>query len=508
MKKFLLFFIGIAFLGFTDKVNAQCAVGEQIIVVKNIDGTNPANCKVTVDIIFDLENNAGNKYVFIHAFRAADYPGYFELAKPGTCQTPANPNPNQPTAPPPVRGTNAQGNLDAAILNIGFNNDVGTGGYLSYITSAQYTPDNGTLMTIGSGLVEKTASPVAGFSRYTMRDVVVFTGAPCGSPLTIKADLWSSQASSLSVAHCWRCNFTYLFNEPQITGLVNCTNPRTVNFQLSTNSTTALSGVYRIYVDNTPFGSFGTEDTQLAPDASGSFSGLTNSSTQFFNNIPYNGNNVGSESTKALWIEAVVTNPVGTQTNSTVKLITNGCNTLPVSLRSFNAVQRGGKASLTWETSLETDNDGFEVQRRLGNGRYETIAFVDSKAPGGNGGAYTYSFDDQLSLPKGVAYYRIRQVDLNGRSSYSEVRALRSGNGQIVVAVYPNPSRGATNVAIPEGAGIMDVSLDDYSGKSIQRWNGINVRNLQLTNLKPGIYMLRINFRESGEQITERILVQ
>jgi len=510
MKKFLLlFFVSLALVLFNE-VKAQCSVGQQIIVVKEVDGTNPVNCKVTVDIIFDLENNAGNKYVFIHAFKLADYPGYFEIAKPGSCQTPANPNPNQPTAPPPVRGTNAQGNLDAALLNIGFNNDAGTAGYLSYITSLQYTPDTGTPMTIGSGLVEKTTSPVAGFSRYTMRNVVVNTGQACGTPLTVKADLWSSQASNLSVAHCWRCNFTYLFNEPTITGTINCTNPRTVDFQLNTTSSTALSGDYKFYIDNTPFGTFGNEDTQLAPDATGTFTGLVSGTTLFFYSIPYAGNNVSSESGKPIWIEAIVTNPAGTQTNSTVKQIFNGCGTLPVSLKNFNAAQRSGKALLTWDTDLENNNDGFEVERRsAGNSQYQKIGFVDSKAPGGTGSAYSYSFDDNEALSKGVTYYRLRQVDLDGRATYSEVKAVRTGNGGLLtISIYPNPSRGTANVTIPESAGKMDVSLDDYTGKSVQRWSGISVRNLQLNNMRPGIYMLRINFRESGETITERIIVQ
>lgn len=509
MKKFLLvFFVFFALVSFNE-VKAQCGVGQQIIVVKQVVPDGPNNCQVTVDIIFDLENNAGNKYVFIHAFKLADYPGYFEIVKPGSCQTPTNPNPNQPTAPPPMRGTNAQGNLDAALLNIGFNNDVGTAGYLSYITSLQYAPDPGTPMTLGTGLVEKTVSPVAGFSRYTMRNVVVNTGQECGTPLTVKADLWSSQASSITVAHCWRCNFTYLFNEPIITGIANCSNPRTVDFQLATSSAVALSGDYNFYVDNSPFGSFGIEDTQAAPDATGTFTGLVSGTTLFFNSIGYIGNNVASESPKSIWIEAIVNSPAGTQTNSTVKLITNGCGTLPVSLKNFNASQRSGKALLTWETDLESNNDGFEIERRsAGNSQYEKIGFVDSKAPNGTGAAYSYSFDDNLTLPKGVTYYRLRQVDLDGRATYSEVKAVRAGNSQLVISIYPNPNRGTANVAIPESAGKMDVSLDDYTGKSIQRWNGINVRNLQINNMKPGIYMLRINLRETGEIITERIVVQ
>ncbi|QNA45788.1 T9SS type A sorting domain-containing protein [Lacibacter sediminis] len=182
--------------------------------------------------------------------------------------------------------------------------------------------------------------------------------------------------------------------------------------------------------------------------------------------------------------------------------------TLPVTLANFNAVQRSSKVSLTWETLFELNNDGFEIERRIGSGAYQKIAFVDSKAPGGNGDAFTYSFEDATSLPKGVTYYRLRQVDFDGRATYSEIKAVRTGNGAIVLSVYPNPSRGTTNVALPSGVGTYDVSLDDFTGKSVQRFSGLTTSNLQLNNLKPGMYMLRVSIRATGETITERIAVQ
>jgi hypothetical protein len=182
--------------------------------------------------------------------------------------------------------------------------------------------------------------------------------------------------------------------------------------------------------------------------------------------------------------------------------------TLPVTLANFNAAQRSNKVNLTWETLFELNNDGFEIERRVGSGAYEKIAFVDSKAPGGNGAAFSYSFEDATNLPKGVTYYRLRQVDLDGRATYSEIKAVRTGNGTIILSVYPNPSRGTTNVALPSGVGTYDVSVDDFTGKSIQRFSGLTSSNLQLNNLKPGMYMLRVSIRATGETITERIAVQ
>ncbi|NCU05331.1 MAG: T9SS type A sorting domain-containing protein [Chitinophagaceae bacterium] len=190
------------------------------------------------------------------------------------------------------------------------------------------------------------------------------------------------------------------------------------------------------------------------------------------------------------------------------KLITTVDGPLPVTLKNFNAAQRSNKVSLTWETATELNNDGFEIERRVGNGAYQKIAFVDSKAPGGNGDAYSYSFEDATSLPKGVTYYRLRQVDFNGRAAYSEIKAVRTGNGAIVLSVYPNPSRGTVNVAIPSGVGMYDISVDDFTGKSVQRFSGLTTSNLQVNNLKPGMYTLRVSIRATNETITERIAVQ
>jgi hypothetical protein len=182
--------------------------------------------------------------------------------------------------------------------------------------------------------------------------------------------------------------------------------------------------------------------------------------------------------------------------------------TLPVTLTNFNAVGRSGKVALTWETATEVNNDGFTVERKVGNGVYQKIGFVDSKAPGGTGENFSYSFDDFDAQAKGVTYYRLAQADLDGKITYSEIRAVRLGNGAILISVYPNPSRGTTNVVLPDGVGTVDVTVDDFTGKSVQRLTGINSKNFQVNNLKPGIYMIRVNIRSTGETITERISVQ
>jgi hypothetical protein len=502
MKKFLLVFLTFMSIAVVNKLTAQCTVSNVVINITNTDQTDINNIKYTVDVYFDMQNNSGNKWVFIHVWKQNAYPvGFFPASVTGTLN-------------PPTNGTLAQGNLDSAILNIGFNNDNGTAGYLSYIAQGAYLPDPLVQMTVGTanaGKVLLVPGAAVGYQRYFMGGVTVVTGQGLVPPLSIKANLWSSQAAQLSKAQCWTGELSLTLNDPSVAGRINCPSvvePRTLTFAISTTSTTALGGTWKAYVDNAGDG-FDASDNSGAnaiPDATGNYSNLTSTNPIVLNNITYTG---GSDPlpVKPVYIVIDVSSPF-VLNNALVYPLTNACASLPVSLRNFNAAQRSGKVALTWETDQENGNDGFEIQRRIGNGQYIPIGFVDSKAPGGTGGAYSYSFDDNQVLSNAVAYYRLRQVDIDNRSTYSEIKAIRSGKSNFNVAVYPNPSHGTTNVAIPEGVGKMDISLDDFTGKSIQRWSGLNTQNLQLTNLKAGLYMLRITIRETGEQITERIMVQ
>ena len=183
---------------------------------------------------------------------------------------------------------------------------------------------------------------------------------------------------------------------------------------------------------------------------------------------------------------------------------------LPVKFASFTAQQVNGKVALNWSTASEQNNKHFEVQRKISNGGYQTIATIPSKASYGNSGVVlNYSLDDIENLSgKGQVYYRIRQVDLDGRSGYSEIRSIRNNAKKFNITLYPNPSSDLVRVTIPEGAGLVDVSVSDMSGKEIIRWNATSQKNLQITNLKPGMYTVRVNIRETGDMLVDKLLIQ
>jgi hypothetical protein len=84
------------------------------------------------------------------------------------------------------------------------------------------------------------------------------------------------------------------------------------------------------------------------------------------------------------------------------------------------------------------------------------------------------------------------------------------GLGQMgKMIVYPNPSFGGGKVSVifDEKDGTRDISLVDMSGRVIRQWKGFTNNNLQIENLTPGLYNLRVVLRETGEQGIEKIVV-
>jgi hypothetical protein len=162
---------------------------------------------------------------------------------------------------------------------------------------------------------------------------------------------------------------------------------------------------------------------------------------------------------------------------------------------------------MRWETASEQNNSGFAVERNTG-GNWEQIGWVPTQAAGGNSDALlTYTFNDINNI-KGITQYRIRQVDIDAKSTYSMVRSVR-GEGQLgKTIVYPNPSNdGKVNVVFEDASVTRDVSVMDMSGRVVRQMKGIINNNVTIDNLQPGMYTLRITAIETGEQAVEKVVV-
>ena len=116
---------------------------------------------------------------------------------------------------------------------------------------------------------------------------------------------------------------------------------------------------------------------------------------------------------------------------------------LPVELTSFTAEMDGRVALLNWETASERNNDFFEVQRSINGQDWTVLDIVEGNGDSDVPLSYRY-VDEQPIL--GVSYYRLRQVDYDGRFEYSKVISLENVNNDLdlpeaEMMLYPNPGQ-------------------------------------------------------------------
>ena len=111
---------------------------------------------------------------------------------------------------------------------------------------------------------------------------------------------------------------------------------------------------------------------------------------------------------------------------------------LPVRLTSFGAAPQSTGVAVNWATASEQHNAGFEVQRSADGASFTTLAKVAGMGTTQN--THSYSYFDAAPL-RATAYYRLRQLDLDGTFAYSPVVAVQTAaTSAAAPSIYPNPT--------------------------------------------------------------------
>lgn len=158
---------------------------------------------------------------------------------------------------------------------------------------------------------------------------------------------------------------------------------------------------------------------------------------------------------------------------------------LPVELINFSSRNN----ELIWTTASEINNDHFEVLYSSDGINFTYLGKVIGNGNSNNINNYSFPY-------KNNGYYRLKQVDFNGRYSYSPVIEI---NNDVVnnksknnILIYPNPSNG-TNINISSEGILGMVSIYDITGKIIYT-NYINSNSTILDNLNTGIYIVKTSY--------------
>lgn len=177
--------------------------------------------------------------------------------------------------------------------------------------------------------------------------------------------------------------------------------------------------------------------------------------------------------------------------NNTLRYYTFGSNAssttinpLPVELISFDARLNMDEVLLTWTTANEIDNDFFTIEKTTDA---ETFYEVGKVAGKGTSQLVTeYFFTDEKPTP-GRSYYRLRQTDYDGKSTFSELKSVvYDGAKRLRLNVFPNPTNGKT--ATIEISGFTDLSgAADPVPVQIYDQRGIKLYEFSLFEVEPGV---------------------
>ncbi len=177
-------------------------------------------------------------------------------------------------------------------------------------------------------------------------------------------------------------------------------------------------------------------------------------------------------------------------------------NPLPITLLSFQAKRNSTNSALiTWQTSTETNNAGFELYSSLDAHSYELITSFEASKPNSNQ-IKEYSYSDNQA-PASIAYYQLVQLDLNGnRNTYGPI-AIEAANLPSLV-VYPNPAfselKFETNIPLQL---INSIIISNVLGQKILSLPIAKENNIDLPS---GCYTMQIT-TTYGQQITRKFNV-
>ena len=187
-------------------------------------------------------------------------------------------------------------------------------------------------------------------------------------------------------------------------------------------------------------------------------------------------------------------------TGCAATFITQNSKSLPIVMSYFGAfVEDNSKVKLNWVTEMEMDNEYYSVERSQDGKNFTAIAMVLGSLNSSIRKTYEYKDDLKGADASKTIYYRIKQIDLDGHSTYSPVRSVKLSQKQNMIQVNPNPF--VDNITVKymsPSSGKMDIRIINTNGQMVvNKTNGLvkgfnNVAIYNLGSLARGLYIVEV----------------
>ena len=165
---------------------------------------------------------------------------------------------------------------------------------------------------------------------------------------------------------------------------------------------------------------------------------------------------------------------------------------VPVNLLYFKGAVVNGFTALQWKSTLEVNNKGFEIERSYDGNAFEKIGFVPASSTG------VYDFKDKTP-PAAIQYYRLKQVDIDGRTTYTKVILLRYKEDEAPRLLFVNnPFADQLRLTFSKPlTNITSIDLMDMGGRLVVRKTegAINSNSLLLKiprAISAGTYIIKV----------------
>jgi hypothetical protein len=175
---------------------------------------------------------------------------------------------------------------------------------------------------------------------------------------------------------------------------------------------------------------------------------------------------------------------------------------LPVTLMNFSCIRNNNSAELVWNTSMESNVNRFEIQRKIA-GKFQTVGSVVAKnSPIGS----NYAFNEYNNASE-ITEYRLKMVDNDNTFKYSAIKTLKGIKGADEMQVYPMPSKGNVNVRINEINMQASVEIINLSGSVIKKISNNASNVFEFNNLQNGFYIIKYTNNFTGNVVTKKLVV-
>jgi hypothetical protein len=227
-------------------------------------------------------------------------------------------------------------------------------------------------------------------------------------------------------------------------------------------------------------------------------------------NVPYKLIKADADSFITRGFSLHVTDEAGTMDTAYTFMTMYSLASLPVSILSFTGIYRNELIHLDWSTAQEQNNKEFEIQYSTDGVNFNKIGKVDGKGNTNSISRYSHTTGQ---FTTGRNYYRLKQIDFDGRSDYSRIVTITvNGTGRPLISFAPNPASNKVTLSITQPFTTrVQLTLTSAIGKRVWTGNinpGTTTTTIYLNGIQKGMYVLSATDQKGDNIFYDKLIIQ